>query len=1359
MRVDIRKLEQFLKRNLKRKVSMSVGTVICYLLTGGFAFGQDYIEVTENKVISENEIISESLKIVGEGLTITNNGVVDVFYEENNITADINLKGNGIVSENVSNIQGVKNNGMISGKINLSTDEIDTYAGASFSGNGIVISKTSSNITLYEESSTELLTIGEITNMGVISGVSQSLDGNSYASGNGLLIIDELYMSSVNVGKITNNGIISGETDLAVESTNNNYYKEQIFSGNGIAVSSFNLTMSDIENNGVISGVSKFISSNIPSTLNSTIAYFSGNGILVNGYGAGRVVTTGLNMGSILNNGVILGESEINPTLESETYSYSYFSGNGIMVNSYDGTLNSVKNNGIISGRNIFNGSTGTKSGGYFYLSGNGVQIGGVAFENIENNGVISGENAVETDFIAGASASGNGLYIRGGGLVQNRGLSATSIGTVSNEGIISGNDNSNQQITRAPYNQINGNGLVIEGNNLELQGILNNGVISGYSNLAVDILRNGIYRSGNGIFIADSYAPPLVRDTVTSSIKNYGLIKGANKGIQSLNGNILIDNYGVIAGSVDSDGTITNKGVLSRIDTSGNIVESEVAESTSIDGKNIINGTTTGVINNTTGTISGDVYVDASNLSTKENLIINGTGTTTGALNVNEDVSLEGSIINGYNTAVYVNSGKSFTGNNVTFNGGGLYNDIPVIKGDSGDNKVEILGNSIINGDVDLGAGADSLLVSNGTQINGDLFGGEGIDSLQLGNGIHNESHPLNNYDSNGDGVIDKGDWRGLAVYNSISEFENINVGGSVTLYETAKINGDTNIHIGAGGSLNLRIDPTKKDLAGRVIGHALYSEGNKTITTEKHEPGANIEDYWQNGDKGNFLKGGTLNIITNGLGIGGVIAMSEIPVTRDTTNIGSTVLDPLKENLYVRTDSIIHSATVYKEGDVASYATAQAQVGDIKVTVNPDILVVPVDPGPPVDPPINPPVYSGPRYNQLNRIYKSLIANDENINAIYPTTSITLLKEYLNYPVQSESTITDMALGNLLTLLNEIYTASPYSFSNELSRESMGLYSDIIIDNPFKARDKEWIIYGGLLHESVDLKDRYYAKNYHGFDTLDKTSSVKADNKITGAYALGEYGINSSLAVGGILGGSKNKSDISNGSDLDGNAFYIGSYFKKDIENWRILGGIGYQYTDYDAKRKASNMMQSFSYDNSYEDNGLNIYLSGKYNYPLGDNYYLVPKAKLTYTYIDQDGVNEGGDPLAMDVDSKKFNVFDGAIGVDLKKELFHGEGKSSVRVGVSYKRLLNGSDDEYLTARMRDGSDFDLLIPNKVKNSYSVEVGYEYESQRGILFNLNGSYSFDVNESNTVRDNSKTKNSEKGWIIGAGIGYRFK
>ncbi len=686
---------------------------------------------------------------------------------------------------------------------------------------------------------------------------------------------------------------------------------------------------------------------------------------------------------------------------------------------------------------------------------------------------------------------------------------------------------------------------------------------------------------------------------------------------------------------------------------------------------------------------------------------------------------------------------------------------DIPVIKGDSGDNKVEILGNSIINGDVNLGAGADSLLVSNGTQINGDLFGGEGIDSLQLGNGIHNESHPLNNYDSNGDEVIDKGDWRGLAVYNSISEFENINVGGSVTLYETAKINGDTNIHIGAGGSLNLRIDPTKKDLAGRVIGHALYSEGNKTITTEKHEPGANIEEYWQNGDKGNFLKGGTLNIITNGLGVGGVIAMSEIPVTRDmTTNIGSTVLDSSKENLYVKTDSIIHSATVYKEGDVASYATTQAQVGDIKVTVNPDILAVPPNPDPPidppvdppidppVDPPIKPPVYSGPRYNQLNRIYKSLIANGDNINAIYPTTSITLLSEYLNYPVQSESTITDMALGNLLTLLNEIYTASPYSFSNELSRESMELYSDVIIDNPFKARDKEWMIYGGLLHESVDLKDTYYGRNYHGFDT--GSSDTDADMKLTGAYMLAKYGYSENLSLGVTLGGNKSEAEMST-SKVKGNSGYLGAFAENYRGNLTLKAGAGVQYSEYDADRST---LRGHSYSDKYSDMTYDIYLNGRYSHQVGDNLFLEPYATLSYTYVDQDGANEGNKTLAIETDSKSFDYTVGKVGVDLKKVIPHEKGKSTLTAGVSYTKILDGADEEHITGRFKGGSDFDILVAHKNEQSIGLNAKYALELENGVVFDVKGSYSVEEDS-----HNSSSKNKSKGeWIVGAGIGYKF-
>lgn len=1111
----------------------------------------------------------------------------------------------------------------------------------------------------------------------------------SGSTGNGL------YSDAPKLKVINNYGIISGST-------------------NGLKLSSEEGTPDQtVKNYGVISG----------SVAKEGYVSYSGMGI----YGGGRI--------TVENNGIITGSSE-SIFLDNLNSTALGKSGIGIFTNQ----MNNLDNNGVISGSGILNKND--KDGSGSEGPGHGIYVS-KGIKEINNSGVISGyyminfEKGIIDGYQVRTETGGSGIF------------SAEKIERISNNGIINGHTflKNADKVSGRTYES--GNGINTRG---EIGEIINNGTVSGYQStakkvdkygFAVDQLRN----FGSGVYSAQGIG----------SMTNNGVIKGSEVAILTLkNPSPGITNNGILSGkAIVAEGTFpnfeepiydeigyTNKGIAITLDSNNpeNILSiTNGAGGTTSDGKTIINGNISGA----------DSSILATNLTTSDNLIINGAGVAKGALVVNKDTNLMNSIVNGYNTAVYIEDGKKLTGTDTTFNGGGLKNDIAVIKGDAGNNTLEILGNSIINGAVDLGAGNDNLLVSNGTQINGDLDGGAGTDKLQLGNGILNMEHPLNKHDGNNDGKIDKGDYRGLAIYHEIKNFENIDVKGAVTLYETAKIIGDSSIHVGKDSSLNLRIDPTKKDESGRITGHALYTSGDKTITTEAHKETVNEYDS---------KEGGTLNIITNGLGIGGVIAMSG-------SEVGTTTLDPNKENLYVRTDSIIHSATVHTEENPVALSTGPTpQVGDIKVTVGPDLFELisppeppkpPVDPEPPIDP--EPPVNKyQPRYTQLNKIYKSLIADGDNINAIYPTTSITLLKQYLDYPVQSD--VTDMALGNLLTLLNEIYTASPYSFSSELSRESMGLYSDAIIDNPFKAREKEWMIYGGLLHESVDLKDRYYAKNYHGFDTVDKATNLKVDNKVTGAYTLAEYGIDSTLSAGAILGGSKNKSDISNGSNLDGNSFYIGGYFKKDIEELRVIGGIGYQYTDYDAKRVAGNMMQSFSYDNDYSDNGLNIYLSGRYDYALGNDFYLVPKAKLSYTYIDQDSVNEGDKPLAMNVDSKSFDVFEGLIGVDLKKEFLHESGKSALKVGVAYKRILSGYEDDYLTANMKNGSDFDLLVPDKVKNNYIAGIGYEYESQKGVLFNVNGSYSFDVKENNSTKDNSRTKNSANGWSIGAGIGYKF-
>ena len=222
------------------------------------------------------------------------------------------------------------------------------------------------------------------------------------------------------------------------------------------------------------------------------------------------------------------------------------------------------------------------------------------------------------------------------------------------------------------------------------------------------------------------------------------------------------------------------------------------------------------------------------------------------------------------------------------------------------------------------------------------------------------------------------------------------------------------------------------------------------------------------------------------------------------------------------------------------------------------------------------------------------------------------------------------DEQLVTFIEYLNNIYAGSPYSYSSELSRKSMGMFRDIVTDNQFKANAGKWMIYGGLTHVDGGTKDTYYGKGYYTYDI--GSSDMDADTKITGAYMLGEYGVSDTLTSGVVIGGNKLKSDLSNGSKVDGSAMYLGAYAKKYIGNLKVTAGAGFQYGDYDADRLAVNKVASDSaesvmkYSDNYNDITYDIYLNGRYSHNIGNNLFLEPYATLSYTYIDQDGANEG-------------------------------------------------------------------------------------------------------------------------------------
>ncbi|WP_270852400.1 autotransporter domain-containing protein, partial [Fusobacterium varium] len=807
-------------------------------------------------------------------------------------------------------------------------------------------------------------------------------------------------------------------------------------------------------------------------TNNTTLLSSKANGVNINGdnisYGlrlSGNL--TGVNF---INNGSITG-------IISGSSGHS--KGYGIYNLAIMGNMT---NKGIISGYGSGDG-TGSASGAgfgiYNYLRNNNIG-------NIENIGIISGYgnaifgngtgygiynaaimgNMTNKGIISGygyGSDEGGGIYNNPGTMsIINTGVisgTSTSIGSgygiknsdgmesITNKGIISGSINS----------FASGHGYGIYNLSGEIGNITNKGVISGTDNGA-----------GDGYGIAN--------ETITSDvgeievITNTGIIYGKDNAIKN-DADATIgtsNNYGILANGKDEkevvNGTITvNKGLIFKAvgeiykaaaddyqkfgqtfnDSGITIINAKAidGELSVIDTEKNITGTESLKLEN--GTLS---YNDSNNNSKVENIssnkgyILNG---ITNTLEVSgENNELNNSVINAYKTAVVMGSNDStLILNNIVVNGGLSGND-PTISITGNKNILTIQGNSVINGTME-STGKNNTL----------------------------------NFNGNGES--------GINILHNISGFSNMNIGENtnVTLFEKTigadgketalEVSGVKEIDIKAGGVLNLRIDSQKLN-GGRYEGHALFNKNTSLIINGdiSQLPDGKTEIKETEVEK---YKVGVFNLITNGLGINSIIAMNGIT---------------LKENLFVKTNSILDRATIIKS------PSGNEQVGDIKIEDNEDIFVInkeiPRD---------------EQKYIKLNEIYKGVHSSArENFNALKDILT-------LNAAGGDYTSVTDKEqLATLLSYLNNIYTRTPYSFSSELSRKSAGMFRDIVTENQFRPDMNKWLIMGGLTHRDGGTKDTYYGKNYHGFDT--GTADVETDMKLTGAYALGKYGYSENVS-----------------------------------------------------------------------------------------------------------------------------------------------------------------------------------------------------------------------------------------------------
>ncbi|MEQ3307537.1 autotransporter outer membrane beta-barrel domain-containing protein [Fusobacterium varium] len=898
------------------------------------------------------------------------------------------------------------------------------------------------------------------------------------------------------------------------------------------------------------------------------------------------------------------------------------------IYNSSTSTMGKITNTGIISG-------IGSSSGSYGF--GYGINNSGT-MGKITNTGIISG------------IGSSSGSYGFGYG-INNTG----TIGEITNTGIISGYGTSSSNVSK---------GYGINNPSSEIKNITNTGVIYG---------KDSAIKNDSGTI---------------GTVNNYGILatKGSSVYTDTIN------NYGMYI--TEADGKITvastksdySEEIAVEYDENG-----EVIKSRSMTIKNAVL-----IGNSGSATSSESIELGSNNY---DNYILNGKDETLKVTDTNNQVT--GSIINAYGTAVvFGDTGdKELTLSGTIVNGG--IDGSAAISGsddtDNGDTLIlhsgkikykdgsEVTQNTIVNGNIDMGAGADTLTIGDGTIINGILDGGD------------SDSEDTLNFGISSGAKSNSSESEGVRILHNISNFENMNINTNVTLFEKTinasgevenlKVTGAEKITIEENGTLTLRIDSTNKDnLSGKIIGHALYENEGEISSTD----------------------GGKLLLALNGAGNQSIISFGD---TKLNTSLVTEYEGEYYEDVTFGTTSLIHS--VKRVNDTEN---------EVEITVKKNLPLKTL------------------KYEKLNKIYHGILSVEDLI---------------ANFNVDSNE-----KLSTFLGYLNDIYAGNPYSYSSELSRKSVGMFRDIAVESQFKPKLNKWLIMGGLTHVDGGIKDTYYGKGYYTYDI--GSSDMDADTKITGAYMLGEYGVSDTLTYGVVIGGNKLKFNLSNGSKVDGDALYMGAYAKKYVGNLKVTGGLGLQYGDYDADRIAVNKVASslaepvMKYSDNYNDMTYDIYLNGRYSHNIGNNLFLEPYGTLSYTYVDQEGADEGSKVLAIETDSKTFDYTAVKVGIDLKKVILHEKGKSMLSAGVSYTRLLNGADEENITARFKgkDASDFDILVAHKNEHSIGLNAKYALELESGILFDVKGSYSVERDS-----HNGNGKNRTKGeWIVGAGLGYKF-
>ena len=277
--------------------------------------------------------------------------------------------------------------------------------------------------------------------------------------------------------------------------------------------------------------------------------------------------------------------------------------------------------------------------------------------------------------------------------------------------------------------------------------------------------------------------------------------------------------------------------------------------------------------------------------------------------------------------------------------------------------------------------------------------------------------------------------------------------------------------------------------------------------------------------------------------------------------------------------------------------------------------------------------------------------------------------------------------------------------------------------ISNSFMSAVNEW---GKKANKGEWLANAKYINSDVEYDGANKVKGYDSD--IKSMVGMIEYGVSDNTSLGIALGGGDTEIDVKDAGTLKGDNYYIGAYAKHSVNGFDLTGNLGYTISDLEINGEGSADSSAIT---------LGGYI--KRDIALTETVRLEPNLSFTYDYIMQDNAEGSG----VKADNKDIHVFEAGTGMNIVKGFNFEKGLLELEAGVKYSMAdVNRNEETVISVYGIDN--INLGNPEIDKTRGTAHVGFDYEHTTG--FGVNGKYEMMWSDSG---DDSR---------ITAGISYRF-